>query len=173
MAGGVLAVLNLPAELQLGPAPFGDAILPYIQEDEWFLEALAQRASAELGRLKRELDDFDVAQDERSRRARKLFREETEILDASGAANQRRALQGLAQRASKLRDELRGALQRFERRVYRPLMGGWSEQNLHDATLGRLCAQLADRFDRVIRPGIEGCQQRLEDVTRRVNKDES
>jgi hypothetical protein len=158
---------NLDAELNLPAPPFGKDILLHIREDRWFVEAAAARASAELGSLRLEMDRFEDARAALSGAMKSLLQEKRAARKVSEPDRRKTLLQGLARKAAALRGRLQEALRRFERHSYRPLMGGWSKENLLDDGLKKLCAQLSRRFEEMSRQGTLKYMERLEGMARR------
>jgi len=165
-----IRVRNLPEELGLGEPPFGGAILPYIREDRWFVEAAGARASMELGRLMLEMDGFDKFRATLSGEMRRLILDEQAARKVPDEEKRKSLLQGIAGRASKLRDRFRAAFQTFERYSYRPLMGRWTKENLVDDSIHGLWAELSKRFEERYRKGTFEYMRRLDGLALRCLK---
>ena len=153
---------NLQAAWNLPLPPFGEAILPYLRDDPWFIEAANARVAAELGQLRRAMDKFDSACDAAFVRASAWLEEHPTLLADPQAPRCRVRLEALECSARALRSELGARLSSFKRDIYAPLLGQDSELHAVGPDLIALRDQLRDRFERTVGPATEACLQVLD-----------
>ena len=156
---------NLHAELDLPEPPVGGAIVPYLHDDPWFVDAANARVSAELDQLRREMDRFDAVRMRVAKRAAEIVARRPRALAHDRADDRDRHLSELAARAQSLRQQLGSAFKTFSRDVYRPLLGSEKQTTVVQEDLTTLRAQLVSRFESIITPDTQACLALLTRLT--------
>jgi hypothetical protein len=148
---------NLHAQWKLPPPPMGDAILPFLQADPWFLDAAGRRISIELEQLREAMDAFDAHCDATAKRACKLLSEHPAVLRDTRPQRRAARLATLVRTARVLRNELQAKTTELRREVFAPLLGGDEAVSRCTANLQASRRQLKDRFEIASIPAVTAC----------------
>jgi hypothetical protein len=155
---------NLKDELDIPSPPVGKAILPYLQDDEWFQKISAVRAAEDLNLLHKEIDALDGQCAMVTKQTRKLLTKCEQITQRPGNRVWMRPAQ-IADDARRLRGQLSKALATFKRGVYRTLTENDPPCPIKDKGLRRRREQLMQRFKSPLEPTIAGCLAILDSLS--------
>jgi hypothetical protein len=153
---------NLQKEFNIPPSPVGRAILPYLQDDEWFRNATEARQREDLDLLEGALKTVD------GHRAA-VFAETKELLGESRRLVQSRGNLQLSDfapimdKARHLRARLDRALASFRSQCRPWLLDGYTPA-IANKDLGARCAHLLERFRSTVEPGAAECLRILESL---------
>ena len=157
---------NVRVDLGMPPEPRGNAILPYLVEDPWFIHAAAQRVAAEMGQLRREMDRFEDLRIQIVAQARRLFQDRRRIMTNPPSSQSRAALDALTKTARGLRDRLQRAFVTFGRFTYRPLLREAGCAVPLPPEVQTLREQLEQRWEKVIATDIATFLRKMDDLIR-------
>ena len=161
---------NLAAQLNLGPPPLGDALVPHICHDDWFISDWISRSADELQQLNNYLNAFDDrVQNIRDRAATLLRRQDTSGSVGAGKADSS-PWQQLTRPLRQLRDELEADFLRLERGPYRRLLGHDLETVEDDFGVRNLRRILRERFEHILSPQSHALMAFLDDPRVFTNK---
>ncbi len=145
---------DINARLDIPPPPMGEAIVPYLCDDPWFIEAREGRVFAMLEKLMGAMDDFDATRKEVINLSRELSKE-LEIAAGLSTVKERSTRRArLGQSAQVLWKRLDSAFNVFVNDVYRPILGSVSEKEISSETLRAYYEQIVTRFESKIRPDV-------------------
>ena len=153
---------HIEAELDLPPAPLGQALSHLLEGEGWFQDAGKARLFAEFAQLREEMDRFEDTRARMTAQAARLVARRPAILHAGGAGRVGDGLRSLAGEAAGLRRHLVKAFEAFRRDVYRPLLGDAPGLKVADRQLVAMREQLIQRFESVIQAGIRDCAATLD-----------
>ena len=161
---------NLHEELGLPPPPMGKAILPFLQDDEWFIEAANTRITAEFEQLREEMDGFDGIRMAVIKGVVTLNANSVRILASHPPGRRVSHFTSLVRQAKILRKRLDLAFRAFRRDAYRPLLGQEMPDGIGDEWLRSYRSQLLHRFESVIEPDTKSCLKLLDRFIRDPEK---
>ena len=152
---------HLVKQWQLDPAPVGEAIMPWIGQNPWFMAAQRQRVRAELDQLFHQMDRFDTLRQQVSEQTC-LLRDRYTKIRVLPQAQQSNLLPALNRKALGLQRHLKKTWDAFRRDSYLPLLGSSNLSDTLDEGLPALRLQLIDRFEAVLKPATLGCLKILD-----------
>jgi len=151
--------------IEPGDSLLRGALLPYLQDEDWFIRAASQRQNAELDQLCRSMDAFDAYRMTIVKQAVELLASYPRILSGRSIHRRSAGLNRLLQEARCVRRELANTFDVFVRRKHRPLLGNNAGQD--DAESNKFRANLIDRFQSVISPDTQSCLGKLDGLISR------
>ena len=155
--------------MNLPEPPVGDAIIPYIKDDLWFIESTKKRIRALLGHLRTEMDCLDDERKAIKDKIATLVQIYPRLLTEQ-SSQQVEKMASLAHRAHILRKHLVTIIGTFRRDIYNPLMEYIPSKAVVDESLLVFHRQLKERFDSVITPTTQSCIGVLDSLIRKSNK---
>ena len=158
-----IRTVDLFARLELGDPPLNEAIVPYLCEDEWFIQAASTRQDAELDQLRRAMDAFDLRRMSILKRTVELIVRYPVILANKDGSSRSASMNRLAQEARLIQSHLESAFRRMQRR-YRALLGHEVRSYSDGPSLNVLRTNLVQRFESVITPDTQSCMQKLAEL---------
>jgi hypothetical protein len=164
---------NLQALWSLPTPPVGEAILPYLRDNPWFIEAAGVRVAAELEQLRRAMDEFDCSLGAATARVSAWLREHPALVADQERSPHGTGLATLQRSARALRSELAARIVSFQHDIYRPLLGRDSELDAVGPELIALRDQLRNRFEQVLEPATAGCLRVLDRLAGDAGETES
>jgi hypothetical protein len=163
-----IRTVNPFANIDRGVPLLNEAIVPYLCDESWFARVHRERCEAELDQLLRQMNVFDSKRLAIVGRTAELIAAYPRILAAKHRLSQSDALRRLRRQTRELRNELTGALARFERRCYRPLLG--SAVASREKQVGPIRDSLIARFETVIGKDTQACIDMLNVLVCRTTK---
>jgi len=161
---------DLHSQLNLPEPPVGDAIIPYIKDDLWFIESTGKRIRALLGHLRIEMDCLDDKRKTIKNKITPLLQIYPRLLAEQPSPRQAEKMTSLAHRANILRKQLVTVIGAFRRDIYNPLMEYIPSQGVVDEHLLIFHQQLRERFESVITPTTQSYIGVLDSLIRKCNK---
>jgi len=153
---------NVSAEWNLPSPALGGAILPFLAEDRWFVEAANVRVAQELEKLMAAIDRLEQTCDQAARRKTELLARHAVVLADAAATRRADWLADLTRTAESVRNTIQTSLRIFRRDVYRPLLADEPPTEVLDEALRALRTQLTERFESVIVAGARACIEGLD-----------
>jgi len=147
---------NLKDELKIPSPPVGKAILPYLQDDEWFQKISKTRLAQDLKRLHIDMDALDEQYAMVSKQIKRLLAKCKRLTQQPGHKSPKNLIQ-IADDARRLRDQLSMAIMAFKRGAYRTLTENDHPCPLKDKDFRRRHGQLMERFGSTLEPAVTDC----------------
>ncbi len=165
-----IRTVNLAAELGM-PAPLlNEAILPYIQSDDWFVSDWITRSTDELARLRRHFDEFGDGQQRIRDELKALLAKRAQILADAGGQGRGRQIAELVRRCRGLRCQVEAEFHRFERGPYRNLGGTDLESDVDDMGVRALRHDLRQRYETIAKPQTVSLLAYMDELVVRFTK---
>lgn len=162
---------NVRAEQGIPEPPVGDGILPFLRDDPWFVEATRARVTAELGGLRRQMDDFDRRRLATNAQAARMVARRVRLLSLPDSERRRELLSALSVDAQALRSGLAEEFRAFRWDAYRPLLGESAPAAPLEESLMTLRAHLVHRSGTVIEPDTTSCLEVLDRLVQDCSSD--
>ncbi len=161
-----------PPDLRLGAPPTDQQLRSILREEPWFAAAAEARRCQEILQLGEAMDRFNEEVDRLRGQVERLVRAidaAAEISDPRPRANRRDVL---AKRVAAVSTAMRNGLRGFERGPYRHLRGPSADAS-EDPEMVDARRQLTERFEKLLKPNVEACLERLETRWKPFNDKES
>jgi len=155
---------NLEAEWNLPQAPVGDAVLPFIQDDTWYMDAAGARVESEISQFNIDLDRFADSIRRIGAQLKGLIKERVSILERTSPDQRTNALLGLAKQANALKGRLESAFSNFQWNVYQRWLEGFPKVGIKVQSLNKWRDQLVHRVESVVNPMVSACRDKLESL---------
>ena len=147
-----IRTVDLASELNLPPTPLNEAILPYIQDDEWFISDWVTRSMDELAQLKRRLDEFEDRRKLILNEVRRVHASYKRLLTGGDSSQRPQRLLELVRRCRAMRQRLETAFLALERGPYRNLLGADLDAAADNLRVRDFRSALQRRFETTIAP---------------------
>jgi len=155
---------NLEAEWNLPQAPVGDAVLPFIQDDAWYMEAAEACVESEVLQFNHDLDRFTDSIRRIGAQLKGLIKEWVSILERTPPEKRNNACIGLAKQAKALKDRLESVFSNFQWNVYQRWLEGFPKVGIKVASLNKWRDQLIHRVESVVNPMVSAYREKLESL---------
>lgn len=144
--------------------PLGEAFLPHIRDDDWYVRAALARQEAELGRLREVMDTFGTERMGFVSQTKRLLARFRRVLTEPNVGRPASELAQLIREATSVRGRMQWALDTFILRHYRPLLGPDTAVDTPDGWLGRFRAHLINRYETITKPYTDSCLNTLDNL---------
>ena len=156
----LIQTLDLRKEWNMPEPPVGEAILPWIRDDEWFREAAQARVGAELGELLDAMSEYQKHLANTAQRAQALAKAEKDIRQWKGPRRDR-YLAAILRKATLLRSELEESFEKFDVDAYWPLSDDVLIADIADDDLRTVRDGLVHRYETKVKPKTAKCLQAI------------
>jgi len=155
---------NLKTTWDLPLPPKGNAILPFLKNDAWYLKAAEERMESEVLQFNIDLDKYADSLRVISTQLKGLIKRRVSILERTSADQRNSALLGLAKNANALKNRLESGFSDFEWNVYQRWLEGLPKVEINMPSLEKWRDQLITRMESVVIPMVSAYREKLESL---------
>ena len=158
-----IRTVDLFTHLGMGDPPLNEALIPFICDEDWFIQAASARQDAELDQLRWEMNTFDSQRMSLLKRTAALLVRYPHILAMKDHSPRSASMNRLTQEARLVQGGLESAFRIMQRR-YRALLGPEVHSRGDGPSINVLRANLVQRFESVITADTQSCIQKLAEL---------
>jgi hypothetical protein len=149
-----LSTINVHDQFDLSMPPPNNRILPYIEHDDWFVQATSERTLCELTQIREEMDRFDEVRLKYMNEFARLLALRPQILSQQEPVVKSTKLQGLREDCHRVKQSIASAYRSFLRNSYKRYLSS-IEYGGKDPLIQEMRNDLVNRFESIIEPDIK------------------